>query len=152
MKAIAVIPGTPNSIHLRDAPRPSLGDVPGDRGVLVKVLHVGVDGTDKEINAAEYGASPPRLARREERAYREYVRDEQRSQPGCSGGQNGTVIPCRALRAGHLPGRALEGSRRRDGMKAIAVIPGTPNSIHLRDAPRPSLGDVPGDRGVLVKA
>ena len=59
MKAIAVIPGTPNSIHLRDAPRPSLGDVPGDRGVLVKVLHVGVDGTDKEINAAEYGASPP---------------------------------------------------------------------------------------------
>ena len=29
------------------------------RGVLVKVLRVGVDGTDKEINAAEYGAAPP---------------------------------------------------------------------------------------------
>jgi threonine dehydrogenase-like Zn-dependent dehydrogenase len=34
-------------------------DVPDGRGVLVKVLRVGVDGTDKEINAAEYGAAPP---------------------------------------------------------------------------------------------
>jgi threonine dehydrogenase-like Zn-dependent dehydrogenase len=34
-------------------------DVPNGRGVLVKVLRVGVDGTDKEINAAEYGAAPP---------------------------------------------------------------------------------------------
>ena len=59
MKAIAVIPGKPNSIHLRDAPKPSVGDVPDGRGVLVKVLRVGVDGTDKEINAAEYGAPPP---------------------------------------------------------------------------------------------
>src|SRR5262249_45402259 len=32
--------------------------IPNDRGVLVKVLRVGVDGTDKEINAAEYGAAP----------------------------------------------------------------------------------------------
>ena len=59
MKAIAVIPGKPNSIHLRDTPKPSVGDVPDGRGVLVKVLRVGVDGTDKEINAAEYGAPPP---------------------------------------------------------------------------------------------
>ena len=59
MKAIAVIPGKPDSIHLREAPRPSLDDVPGGRGVLVRVLRVGVDGTDKEINAAEYGAPPP---------------------------------------------------------------------------------------------
>lgn len=58
MKAIAVIPGTPDSIHLREAPKPSLDEVPGGRGVLVRVLHVGVDGTDKEINAAEYGAPP----------------------------------------------------------------------------------------------
>jgi threonine dehydrogenase-like Zn-dependent dehydrogenase len=28
-------------------------------GVLVKVLRVGIDGTDKEINAAEYGVPPP---------------------------------------------------------------------------------------------
>src|SRR5438552_11320374 len=38
---------------------PSVDNVPNGRGVLVKVLRVGVDGTDKEINAAEYGAPPP---------------------------------------------------------------------------------------------
>lgn len=59
MKAIAVIPGKPDSIHLRDAPKPSVDDVLGGRGVLVEVLRVGVDGTDKEINAAEYGGAPP---------------------------------------------------------------------------------------------
>jgi threonine dehydrogenase-like Zn-dependent dehydrogenase len=58
MKAIAVFPGKPNSIHLAELPKPSLGDVPNGRGVLVKVLRVGVYGTDKEINAAEYGAAP----------------------------------------------------------------------------------------------
>ena len=58
MKAIAVIPGRPDSMHLREIPRPTVGAVPGGRGVLVKVLRVGVDGTDKEINAAEYGAAP----------------------------------------------------------------------------------------------
>jgi threonine dehydrogenase-like Zn-dependent dehydrogenase len=59
MKAVAVKPGVPNSIHLRDVPVPSHHDVPGGRGVLVRVLRVGVDGTDKEINAAEYGNAPP---------------------------------------------------------------------------------------------
>lgn len=59
MKAIAVIPGKPNSVHLREVPKPSLEQVANGRGVLVKVLRVGVDGTDKEINAAEYGAAPP---------------------------------------------------------------------------------------------
>ena len=59
MKAVAVRPGQPNSIHIRDVPMPSLHDVPGARGVLVRVLRVGVDGTDKEINAAEYGKAPP---------------------------------------------------------------------------------------------
>src|SRR6266542_756567 len=59
MKAIAVTPGKPNSIHLEDIPRPSVDDVPGGKGVLVEVLRVGVDGTDKEINDAEYGAAPP---------------------------------------------------------------------------------------------
>ena len=58
MKAIAVHPGTPNSIHLREIPEPQLSDIPDGRGVKVKVLRVGVDGTDKEINAAEYGAAP----------------------------------------------------------------------------------------------
>jgi len=58
MKAIAVIPGRAGSIHLREVPRPELTDVADGRGVLVRVLRVGVDGTDKEINAAEYGAAP----------------------------------------------------------------------------------------------
>src|SRR6266496_433383 len=59
MKAIAVFPGQPNSVHLASLPKPSLSEVPNGRGVLVKVLRVGVDGTEKEINAAEYGAAPP---------------------------------------------------------------------------------------------
>jgi len=58
MKAIAVIPGKPNSVHLAELPKPSLDQIPGGRGVLVRVLRVGVDGTDREINAAEYGAAP----------------------------------------------------------------------------------------------
>ncbi len=58
MKAVSVIPGKANSVHLRDVPKPKISDVPKGRGVLVRVLRVGVDGTDKEINAAEYGAPP----------------------------------------------------------------------------------------------
>ena len=58
MKAIAVFPGQPSSVHLAELPKPSVNEVPNGRGVLVKVLRVGVDGTDKEINAAEYGAAP----------------------------------------------------------------------------------------------
>ncbi len=52
------MPGRPNSVHLAELAKPSVSDVPGGRGVLVRVLRVGVDGTDKEINAAEYGAAP----------------------------------------------------------------------------------------------
>jgi threonine dehydrogenase-like Zn-dependent dehydrogenase len=59
MKAVSVFPGKPNSVHVAELPKPSLDQVPDGRGVLVKVLRVGVDGTDKEINAAEYGAAPP---------------------------------------------------------------------------------------------
>ncbi len=59
MKAVAVIPGRPNSVHLAELAKPALDEIPGGRGVLVRVLRVGVDGTDKEINAAEYGAAPP---------------------------------------------------------------------------------------------
>lgn len=58
MKAVAVFPGRPNTAHLAEVPKPGVDDVPDGRGVLVKVLRVGVDGTDKEIAAAEYGAAP----------------------------------------------------------------------------------------------
>ena len=58
MKAIAVLPGRPDSVHLAQLEKPSVTDVPNGRGVLVRVLRVGVDGTDREINAAEYGAAP----------------------------------------------------------------------------------------------
>lgn len=58
MKAIAVIPGKPNTVHLAELNKPRLEEIANGRGVLVKVLRVGVDGTDKEINAAEYGAAP----------------------------------------------------------------------------------------------
>lgn len=59
MKAIAVKPGKPNTVHLAELPTPTVEDIPNGRGVLVRVLRVGVDGTDKEINAAEYGQAPP---------------------------------------------------------------------------------------------
>ena len=58
MKAIAVYPGQAGSLHLEDVREPNVDDVPGGRGVLVQVLRVGVDGTDREIVAAEYGAAP----------------------------------------------------------------------------------------------
>lgn len=59
MKAIAVHPGRANSMHLRNVTEPKVTDVPDGRGVLVRVLRVGVDGTDREIVAAEYGQAPP---------------------------------------------------------------------------------------------
>ncbi len=60
MKALAVIPRQPHSATVRDDhPEPSLDSVAGGRGVKVTVLRVGLDGTDKEIDAGEYGAPPP---------------------------------------------------------------------------------------------
>jgi len=59
MKAVAVFPGKVGSIHLTELPRPYVSEVPNGRGVLVRIVRVGVDGTDKEINAAEYGQAPP---------------------------------------------------------------------------------------------
>jgi threonine dehydrogenase-like Zn-dependent dehydrogenase len=59
MKAVAVRPGKPHSVHLAEMPKPSVADVPEGRGVLVRVLKVGVDATDREINDALYGNAPP---------------------------------------------------------------------------------------------
>jgi len=58
MKAVAVFPGKADTAHLTEIPEPRLDEVPNGRGVLVRVLRVGLDGTDKEINAGEYGAAP----------------------------------------------------------------------------------------------
>lgn len=59
MKAIAVRPGQPNSVHLTDLEEPSVDSIPNGRGVKVRVLKVGVDATDREINDALYGNAPP---------------------------------------------------------------------------------------------
>lgn len=59
MKAVAVTPGKPNSVHLVEVPRPKLEQIPDGKGVLVRVLKVGVDATDREINEALYGNAPP---------------------------------------------------------------------------------------------
>lgn len=63
MKAVAVRPGVPNSVHLTELEKPKLSDLEGndqdsDHGVLVRVLKVGVDATDREINDALYGNAP----------------------------------------------------------------------------------------------
>jgi hypothetical protein len=50
MKAVAVFPGKADSVHLADLPEPSVDDILNGRGVLVEALHVGLDGTDAEIN------------------------------------------------------------------------------------------------------
>jgi glucose 1-dehydrogenase len=59
MKAIAVQPGKPHSVHLRDIPEPDINSIPDGKGIRVKVLKVGVDATDREINDALYGNAPP---------------------------------------------------------------------------------------------
>ena len=59
MKAISVYPGKKNSVHLEEIEKPTLAKFKDGKGVLVKVLKVGVDATDREINEALYGNAPP---------------------------------------------------------------------------------------------
>ena len=59
MKAIAVKPPQKDSVHLAELPKPNVSDIEDGRGVLVKVLQVGVDATDREINEGLYGNAPP---------------------------------------------------------------------------------------------
>ena len=40
MKAITVIPGKSETVHLAEMPRPSINEIANGRGVLVKVLRV----------------------------------------------------------------------------------------------------------------
>jgi threonine dehydrogenase-like Zn-dependent dehydrogenase len=56
MKAVAVLPGKRESLHVRDdadEPRPAEGEV------RVRVLEAGVCGTDVEIHQGLYGSAPP---------------------------------------------------------------------------------------------
>lgn len=59
MKAIGITPLKAHTARPVELPMPKLEDVPNGRGVLVQVLQVGVDGTDKELHLGEYGNAPP---------------------------------------------------------------------------------------------
>jgi threonine dehydrogenase-like Zn-dependent dehydrogenase len=54
LRAITVLPETPNSIRLDDVPEPPSTD----GAVLVQALTLGVCGTDREIIAGEFGEAP----------------------------------------------------------------------------------------------
>lgn len=54
MKAVAVIPKKKKSAHLVDIERPNISDAE----VLVRVVRVGIDGTDSEIDEGLYGEAP----------------------------------------------------------------------------------------------
>jgi glucose 1-dehydrogenase len=55
VRALTVLPGTANSLKLEDVPEPD----PRSGRVLVRALALGICGTDREINAGEYGTAPP---------------------------------------------------------------------------------------------
>src|SRR4051794_7774919 len=59
MKENAGHPGQRDSIHLPEISGPPGTAIPQGRGGEGKGVRVGGDGTDKEINAAEYGGAPP---------------------------------------------------------------------------------------------
>jgi threonine dehydrogenase-like Zn-dependent dehydrogenase len=55
MRAITVLPGVANSARLDEVPPPPVAD----GAILVRTLALGVCGTDREIVAGAYGATPP---------------------------------------------------------------------------------------------
>ena len=58
MKAVAIFPAAGGARRIEIA-KPAVDVIDDGHGVLVRVLAVGVDGTDKEILAGEYGSPPP---------------------------------------------------------------------------------------------
>lgn len=54
MKAVTVIPGMKGSVQLSEIPRP----VPKPNEALLRIMKLGIDGTDRDINAGSYGAPP----------------------------------------------------------------------------------------------
>jgi threonine dehydrogenase-like Zn-dependent dehydrogenase len=55
MRALTVIPGTPDTAKIQEVPDPE----PADGDLLVHGLAVGVCGTDKEIVRGDFGSAPP---------------------------------------------------------------------------------------------
>lgn len=55
MKAIAVLPGKPNSAQIREVPEPPMSS----DHVLVETIRTGLCGTDADIVRGEYGQAPP---------------------------------------------------------------------------------------------
>ncbi len=58
MKAVAIKPREKGSAHLIDIPKPTIDEIPDGRGVLVKILTVALDGTDRDIVYGTYGNPP----------------------------------------------------------------------------------------------
>jgi len=58
MKAIVITPRKKGSLRVISLPKPKIRAISNGRGVLVKVLQVGLDGTDRELVEAEYGDAP----------------------------------------------------------------------------------------------
>ncbi len=54
MKAITVVPGEKNSLSLREILTPKALE----NEVLIKIIRVGIDGTDRDINEGFYGTAP----------------------------------------------------------------------------------------------
>lgn len=54
MKAITIIPGTPNSAKVQDVPEPDASE----GSLLVRALELGICGTDFELISADYGWPP----------------------------------------------------------------------------------------------
>ena len=71
----------------------SLGNAPGSRQVRARARIRARAG----ISDPFQGVEAPGRQGAEERAYGEYVSDEQRSRTGCIGGLNGSLIPARVL-------------------------------------------------------
>jgi threonine dehydrogenase-like Zn-dependent dehydrogenase len=58
VRSIAIIPGKAGSLQAHDLARPRLDDVPEGRGVRVRVLEVGLCGTDAELASGHFGVAP----------------------------------------------------------------------------------------------
>jgi threonine dehydrogenase-like Zn-dependent dehydrogenase len=58
MKAVGITPRKAHAARLLNLRIPSLDEIPGGRGVLVQVLQVGMDGTDKALYLGECGTAP----------------------------------------------------------------------------------------------